>query len=406
MKKKNQPQKTESDGRLLFVLVGAVILAAILVAVIVLTTPDNSKSSDTIRIGAIYNLNGSQSSLDIPSAQGARLAAWEVNERGGIDGRNINLILYDGRTNTTEIAAAASRLINEDHVQVLIGMSDSDMVLPAAQVAAKSGVVFVTSGATSPLLPAQVPGYLYLSCFADNTQAAAAAEFAESDLHATTAAVITDRSMEYTRLLSRYFTERFTMGGGNITSSVLYEGGAATYSSASIKSGIGTTHPDVVFVACGPADCGAVIRAVREAGITAPIIGGDSLDSPQLASTIGPGADQVYYTTHADISTSSNDKAVNAFIKRYYTEFGEEPNAFSALGYDAVNVVAQAMTESPSSADLHEGLSAVQGYDGLTGTISYRNQSQVPDKSVTLMEIKNGTVVAIGERMPRAVPAP
>jgi branched-chain amino acid transport system substrate-binding protein len=146
-----------------------------------------------------------------------------------------------------------------------------------------------------------------------------------------------------------------------------------------------------------------VIRAVRDAGITAPIIGGDSLDSPQLAGEVGPGADRIYYTTHADISTASADPNVTAFIKRYYLEYGEKPNAFAALGYDAVNVVAQAMTASP---DLRRGLADIQGYDGLTGTISYRNESQVPEKSVTLMEIRNGTVVAIGERMPRVVPAP
>jgi branched-chain amino acid transport system substrate-binding protein len=369
----------------------------------VFSTPADSGSADAIRIGAIYNTNGSQSSLDIPSAQGARLAAQEINERGGINGRNVVLIEKDGRSNTTEIAAAANQLINEDHVQVLIGMSDSDMVLPAAQVAAKSGIVFVTSGATSPLLPAQVPGYLYLACFGDNAQAAAAAEFAGADLHATKAAVITDQSMEYTRLLSRYFTERFTTGGGTITGTVQYEGGAGNYTSAGIMSGLGSARPDVVFVACGPADCGAVIRAVRDAGITAPIIGGDSLDSPQLASEVGPGADRIYYTTHADISTSSSDRNVSAFIRQYYLQYGEEPNAFAALGYDTVNVVAQAMTASP---DLRHGFAAIQRYDGLTGTISYRNQSQMPDKSVTIMEIKNGTVVAVGERMPRVVPAP
>ncbi|MFA5236902.1 MAG: ABC transporter substrate-binding protein [Methanoregula sp.] len=406
MKKKKMPQKKESDGRLLFVLAGAVILAAVFIAAIILTSQDDSEpanTTDAIRIGAIYNLNGSQSSLDIPSAQGARLAAREINEHGGVNGRPVSLILYDGRSNTTEITAAANRLVTEDRVQVLLGMSDSDMVLPAAQVAAKSGVVFVTSGATSPLLPAQVPGYLYLSCFGDNTQAAVAAEFALSDLNATRAIVITDRSMEYTRLLSQYFTERFTNGGGTITGTVQYDGGSGNNSSAHITSGVENAHPDIVFVACGPADCGAVIRAVREAGITAPIIGGDSFDSPQLSDSVGPDADRIYYTTHADISTSSSDRNVSAFIKRYYLEYGEEPNAFAALGYDAVNIVAQAMT---ASGDLREGLAAIQGYDGLTGTISYRNLSQMPEKSVTIMEIKNGMVVAIGERMPRVIPAP
>jgi branched-chain amino acid transport system substrate-binding protein len=403
MKKKKQSQKKESDRRLLIVLIGAVILAILFVAVIVLSTPADSGAADAIRIGAIYNTNGSQSSLDIPSAQGARLAAQEINDRGGINGRQVILIEKDGRSNTSEIAATAGRLISEDHVQVMIGMSDSDMVLPAAQVAAQSDIVFVTSGATSPLLPAQVPGYLYLSCFGDNTQAAAAAEFAESDLHATKAAIITDQSMEYTRLLSRYFTERFTTGGGTISSTVQYTGGAGNYSSAGITSGLMSAHPDVVFVACGPADCGTVIRAVRDAGITAPILGGDSLDSPQLAGKIGTGADRIYYTSHADISTASPDRNVSAFIKQYYLQYGETPDAFAALGYDTVNLVAQAQAASP---DLREGLAAMREYYGLTGSISYRNQSQVPDKSVTIMEIKDGSVIAVGERMPRIVPAP
>lgn len=406
MNKKNQPGKKESDARLLVVLAGAVILAVLFVAAIMFLVPAETKQNGqpgTVRIGAIYNLNGSQSSLDIPSAQGARLAVQLINERGGINGRTVDLILYDGRTNTTEIAAAASRLIDNDRASILIGMSDSDMVLPAARVAANAHTVFITSGATSPLLPAQVPGYLYLSCFGDNTQAAAAAEFAQSDLHATKALVITDSSMEYTRLLSRYFTERFTEGGGNVTATLPYTGGANASGLSGILAGTASAGPDVVFVACGPEDCGAVIRAVREAGIAAPVIGGDSMDSPRLSDEIGPGAGQVYYTTHADISTSSSDRNVNDFIKRYYTEYGEMPNAFAALGYDTANVAAQAAAASP---DPREGLMSIQGYDGLTGTISYRNQSQIPEKSVTIMGIRNGTVYAVGERMPRIVPEP
>lgn len=406
MDKKKLSGKKGSDARLLVVLAGAVILAALFVAAIMLSMPAETKQdgqTGIIRIGAIYNLNGSQSSLDIPSAQGARLAAQLINERGGINGRTVDLVLYDGRTNTTEIAAAASRLVNEDNASILIGMSDSDMVLPAARVAAEAHTVFITSGATSPLLPSQVPGYLYLSCFGDNTQAAAAAEFARSDLHAIKALVIADSSMEYTRLLSRYFAERFADGNGTVTATLLYSGGANTSALSGTLAGTASAGPDVVFVACGPDDCGAVIRAVRDAKIDAPIIGGDSMDSPQLPSEIGPGASRVYYTTHADISTSSADRSVNDFIKRYYLEYGEMPNAFAALGYDTVNVAAQALA---ASSDPREGLMSVQGYDGLTGTISYRNQSQIPEKSVTIMGIRNGTIYAVGERMPRIVPAP
>lgn len=407
MKKNTKAPKKGSDLKLLAILAGAVILAVIFVAVIVLSVPVETKvagSSDAIRIGAIYNLNGSQSSLDIPSAQGARLAAAQINERGGIGGRQVILTEYDGKTNTTEIAAAADRLISTDHVQAIIGMSDSDMVLPAARVAADAHTVFVTSGATSPLLPAQVPGYLYLACYGDNTQAAAAAEFSQSDLNATTALVVMDNSTEYTRLLPKYFMQRFAEGGGTITAVVPYEGSQEIPSLAGRLSKTVGPAPGVVLVACGPEDCGAAIRAVRAAGITAPVIGGDSMDAPKLAAAAGPGAGRIIYTTHGDISTSSADPDTSAFIKRYYLEYGEKPNAFAALGYDTVNVVAQAAAASPS--DIRAGLLSIKNYDGLTGTISYRNNAQIPEKSVTLMELNGGTVRSLGERVPRIVPAP
>jgi ABC-type branched-chain amino acid transport systems, periplasmic component len=406
MKKTTKTPKTGSDIRLIAVLAGAVILAVIFVAAIVLLSPDGITTgpSDAIRIGAIYNLNGSQSSLDIPSSEGARLAAAQINERGGIGGRPVILTVYDGKTNTTEIAAAADRLIRTDHVQAIIGMSDSDMVLPAARVAADAHTVFVTSGATSPLLPAQVPGYLYLACYGDNTQAAAAAEFALSDLNATTALVVMDNSTEYTRLLPKYFTERFALGKGTVTSVVPYEGSRDISSLAGRLSPTAGSAPGVVLVACGPEDCGAAIRAVRSVGITAPVIGGDSMDSAQLAAAAGPGAGRIVYTTHGDISTSSADPDTSAFIKRYYLEYGEKPNAFAALGYDTVNVVAQAAAASPS--DIRTGLLSIKNYDGLTGTISYQNNAQIPEKSVTLMELSGGTVRSLGERVPRIVPAP
>ena len=409
MKKKLPKEKKTSDFRLVGVLAGALILAVIFITAIILTTPAESGTAgleNEIRIGAIYNLNGSQSSLDIPSARGAQIAVDAINENGGVDGKTVRLVLYDGRTNTSDIRAAASRLVQEDDVVAIIGMSDTDMVIPAAETAAGSGTVFVTSGATSPLLPEKVPGYLYLACFGDNAQAAAAAEFARSDLNATTAFVVTDRSMEYTRLLSRYFEERFTGAGGTVTGTMNYSGTTWDNGTFFAGSGISGSSPDVVFVACGPENCGNVTHAIRAAGISAPVLGGDSFDFPGLAADAGADAGRIFYTTHADISTSSGDPNMTDFISRYTKKYNEKPNAFAALGYDTVNVVVKAARFSPSSTDLREGLWSISGYDGLTGTISYANRSYVPQKSVTILELRNGIVVSHGERILQEVAAP
>ena len=125
------------------------------------------------RSARIYNLTGAQASLDAPSANGAKLAAKEINAAGGVLGRRSSWCLYDGKTDAATIGNAATQLTESDKVVAMLGFSDSDMTLAAAPIAAKAGVVFVTSGATSPKLPDQVPDYLYMACFGDNVQAAA-----------------------------------------------------------------------------------------------------------------------------------------------------------------------------------------------------------------------------------------
>jgi ABC-type branched-subunit amino acid transport system substrate-binding protein len=168
-----------------------------------------------VRIGAIYNLTGGQATLDAPSLSGARLAVDRINARGGLLGRRVELLERDGQTNESNVRNAAAGLIASG-CSVIIGLSDTDQVLAAAPVAARAGVPFVTSGATSPLLPSQVPKWLFLACFGDNAQAAASAQYASERLGARTTAILYDRDLDYTRLLAKYFGRSFRAQGGNV----------------------------------------------------------------------------------------------------------------------------------------------------------------------------------------------
>jgi branched-chain amino acid transport system substrate-binding protein len=167
------------------------------------------KSPEPIHIGAIYNLTGSQAPLDGPSLDGARLAVDRINAAGGLLGRRVELLERDGQTNPALVRYDAQDLVALK-VTAIIGLSDTDQVLAAAPVAASAGIPFVTGGATSPLLPTQVPDWLFLACFGDNVQAAAGAEFAADWLSARTAAILFDKDMDYTRLLQSYFGQSFT----------------------------------------------------------------------------------------------------------------------------------------------------------------------------------------------------
>jgi len=89
-------------------------------------------------------------SLDVPASNGAKLAAKEINAAGGVLGRQLELVMYDGKTDAATIGNAATQLVESDKAVIMIGFTDSDMTLAAAPIAAKAGIVFLTSGATSP----------------------------------------------------------------------------------------------------------------------------------------------------------------------------------------------------------------------------------------------------------------
>ena len=104
-----------------------------------------------IVLAAIYNLNGTQAHLDGPSSFGVRLAVDEANTAGGVNGLPVNLVVADGTTDTEVVFQRAESLFNHyPQVSAVIGLSDTDMVGAGAPIVAEHGVMFVTSGATSP----------------------------------------------------------------------------------------------------------------------------------------------------------------------------------------------------------------------------------------------------------------
>jgi len=392
----------------------SLILLAIAVLSIELIGDRSAREGDVgagspIKLGAIYNLAGAQSSLDSPSANGAKLAVMELNVRGGIGGRELQLVLYDGKTDAGTITACAHRLIETDRVCAIIGFSDTDMVLAAAPIAAEAGTVFITSGATSPKLAEEVPVYLFLGCFGDNVQAAAGAEYASEQLGLKTAYLLVDEDMEYTRLLAAYFKERYTELGGAILLEDAFNSSATNFSAqiAALK-GLNQT-PELLYIASGPDKIGTIVKQFRDAGITQPILGGDAYDTPELVRVAGAATSDVYFTTHALLDEATGTERARAFIAAYQAEYGAAPeNAFAALGYDTVLLLADAIARAGSDDPeaILQALAVTTNWAGVTGSISYEQGSRVPKKGVTIVSVVNGTFTYSETVVPEKVPTP
>ena len=138
--------------------------------------------------------------------------------------------------------------------------------------------------------------------------------------------------------------------GGQIALEDTYQTGDKDFSAQITKLKGQDPAPDILFISSGPDDIGTIVKQFRDAGIKSPIVGGDGYDTPLLVQIAGPGADDVYFTTHSLMDANLGTDAVKEFITAYQAEYKNPPeNAFAGLGYDAVKLIADAIKRAGSA---------------------------------------------------------
>jgi branched-chain amino acid transport system substrate-binding protein len=364
-------------------------------------------SNEPIKIGGGFALTGDESALDLPAANGAKLAAKEINAAGGVLGRQIDLIIHDSQYKMDVTAQIAKQFVEEDKVVAVIGFTDTDSVLAAGPTIQGAGLPFITAGATSPKIPTQVGDKMFLACFGDNVQAAVGAEYGFKN-YGKNAYLLWDKGVEYTTLLGDYFKKRYTEMGGTIVLEDQYDDEATDFSAQIAKIKALPTQPDFYFISAMPYNVGPVVKQFRDAGLSGPIIGGDGYDTPDLVSVAGPAAENVLFTTHALMDAQGGTEAIKKFIADYNKEYGHDPeNAFAALGYDTMKLMADAIQRAGSAdpAAITKAIKETKNFPGITGSISY-GDTNVPQKGVTVIAIKDGKFTLGAELVPEQVPAP
>jgi branched-chain amino acid transport system substrate-binding protein len=260
-------------------------------------SPAAAPAGDPIKIGSPYNLTGGYASIDNPAANGSRLAVKEINEAGGVLGRPLEIIIEDGKSDVPTITSVAKKLVEEDGVNVMAGLTDTSYMLAAGPVAQEAGIPFLDVGGTAPLITT-VGDYIFMLPFGDNVQAAVAAEYAHEQGWKT-AALLLDEAMDYTKFLAKYFKDRFTMEdiGGEIVSELSYSMGDTDFSAQLTEFVNLDPKPDFLFISANPGEIGTIVRQARDLGLTMPIVGGDGYDTPLLAELGGDAATNIYFTT-------------------------------------------------------------------------------------------------------------
>lgn len=344
-------------------------------------------AADTIKVGEYASLTGKEAGFGQTSHHGVLLAIEEINAAGGVLGKQLELAYEDNQTKPGESATAVKKLISRDKVIALIGEVSSTRSLEAAPIAQQAKIPMIAPAATNEKVT-QVGNYIFRVCFIDPFQGRVMAKFAHEELKAKKVAVLSSVSNAYSLGLARVFKETFVKTGGEIVSEKNFSEGDKDFRAQ--LTAVKAAGVDAVFVPSYYTEAALIVRQARDLGITVPFFGGDGWEDEQLLKIAGDALNGCYYSTH--FSAENTDPNVRKFVGRYKARWnGEVPGAFSALGYDSIYVLADALkragtTEGPKLRDALAASKDVAGASGVTTLDKDRNAS----KPATIIAIKDG----------------
>lgn len=339
-----------------------------------------------LRVGVLAMLTGERAaSSGAGTVDGARLATEELNAAGGLelDGRRHHVVLdiADVKGDAESAVAEARRLINQRHVVALVGPQFSTAAIPVASVAEAAHVPMISPMSSNPKTT-DGKRYVFRVAFRDEVQGTVMARFAREDLQAKRAAVLFDVTSPGSADLARMFEDAFGRAGGSVVAMEEFTPDQGSDHRAALGRVLAAT-PDVLFL---PNLSNVVVEQIRQAralGIKAAFLGSDTWD-PQtiLAEPAARGSFQAHQW-HADVSAASR-----AFVQRYAARFGRQPNSTAAATYDAFSLLFVALRAKgrSDSESIREGLTAIDRFDGVTGTLRYTGKGD-PVRSVVIIRL-------------------
>lgn len=352
------------------------------------TSNDKSANSDIV-VGHYGSLTGPQATYGQSIDAGVKLALDEINGAGGVNGRRITLITEDDQSKADEAATAVSRLITKNNVVAVIGEAASSASLAGAPVCQAAKIPMITPISTNPEVTKK-GDYIFRMCFIDPYQGEALAHYISDDLKMRRAAILVDVKSDYSNGLAEFFERTFVQLGGEIVIKRSYSNGDADFHSA--LTAIKAANPEVIFVPGYYTDVGQIALQARDLGITQPLAGGDGWDSPKLLEIGGTALDGCFYSNH--YYPDDPTPKVQQFVSKYRQRYGQVPDAFAVLGYDAMTLLADAMKRSPTvnPSAIRDALAKTAAFPVVTGTITFDGDRNPKDKRLIVLGISNGKI--------------
>lgn len=351
-------------------------------------TKTGADSKEPIKIGFMGAKTGDVAMYGINTLKGLNMAIDELNQKGGLLGRQVALVEEDNAGQKDQAINITNKFISQDKVVAIIGDPTTGITRVAGQIANSKKTVLLSAGAVGSNV-VEIGPYIFRNTLLDSIAAPATVKYIIQEKGWKNIALITSKNNDYSVSLSKIFTEAIKANGGNLVIEEFIQDKDTDFSGQVTK--IKAANPDVIFFSGYYTEAALIMKKAREVGITAIMVGGDGLQGEDLMKI---GQDSVEgLISFAGFSPEQPEPTTEKFITAFKAKYNNEmPDLFSAQGYDAVMMIAKAITDA-NSADptvFKDTLAKTSNYNGVSGNITFQANREPVKSPVYLLEVKGG----------------
>ncbi len=346
---------------------------------------------EAIKIGAILPLTGGASIYGESAKEGVDLAIEEMNNKGGINGRKIEIIYEDSKAEPKEGVSAINKLITVDKVPVIIGAMTSSVTLAVAPIAEENQVVLLSPGSSAPKIT-KAGDYIFRNEVSEEFGARKSAEF-YYDAGFKEIAILyinNDYGVSVKETTKKVYQEK----GGKISTAEAFVQKTTDFRTSLQK--IKNSKPQALLIVAHE-EYPMIIRQMKEVGMELPILTTPVFESKELLNKLGELAEGVIYSCYSTFDLESQKEEVKQFLDNFRKKYSKDPSYYAALGYDAAYLLKIAIEKGGYHSDgIKNALYTIEDYPGVSGITSFDENGDVI-KPVILKTVKNGKFVVYEE---------
>ena len=375
------------------------VVALLAVSVTIVAACSSSKKSSTgaaaaggktVKVGFFGALTGPNSpQLGINIADGVQLAINQYNAKN--PAIKVEYVAYDSQGDPSLAPAQAGKVVSDGTVAI-VGPAFSGESKAVDATFEQANVVSITPSATNATLQTHGYKYWHRIVATDDFQGPAEVKWLTKKLGAKNVGVIDDKS-DYGKGLADTVRQGLTSAGVTIVSDSI-DPKASDFSSTVNK--MHAANVDGIFYGGYYADLNRLMGQLRDGGVKAPIVSDDGAADDKLLQGSVSGETNVYATCACLIATA--DPAASGFVTAYKAAFNADPGTYSTEGYDAANIILDAISHGNATGPTINSFINASGYSykGLSATITFDSTGEIPGGVIDIYQGQGGKLVLLG----------